>query len=760
LCLFSFTFLRSFSTAALNLVLGISAFALDSKLGETKILFEEVKGKTPNKRKAKKKQSKSISISSAAVFTSVLVFGISGFAAMVSQVAWTRVFSLAIGSTIYAFSIIVAAFILGLAIGGAIAARKVDQSRDLIRSLAFVQMGIGVSSAMILPLLGWSPVLFVKLILKYVGSFNWLLSLEFLVIAALILVPTLLMGATFPLVSKIYDTRLKNAGQAVGAVYAVNTVGAIVGAFFVGFVLIPWLGIQKTLSLAVFLFLLSGIVLYSLSTFGRKPYRLALLAFINIAIVGGSMRLGEALESWNPMVLTSGLYMLSDKKGLDWFVQKGNLGKHLKKQENELRYYKEGITGTVAVVEQNGIYYLKVGGKTDATSFGDMPTQILLAHVPMLLHQNPKDALVIGLGSGVTLGSVLNYPSIRKVDVLEISDEVIEAVRDLGFFDRVNGRPFKDDLNRVNLITSDARNHVALTSSKYDVIISEPSNPWMAGMAMFFTKEHLQNASKLLEPGGLVCQWLPAYRISKQDFLTVISTFASVFEHVGIWESIPGVDYLLIGSQSRQSIDHEEFTKLISEPSIQGDLSRLLIADLPAFLSYYLANDEQLRVIAQNYPINTDDNVRLEYSAPRNLFNFATNSISFNEMRMKSKIAIENINLPGDETKKLLGQIKQVRIGRGLVLEATWHHDRGRLEPALQALQRGLNLNQNDWNGRELEIKMRMDAVRNSLQLGQFEKALKRLNKVKLLPGQPEFQFNQYKSIAYQGLRKENPKSN
>ncbi|MCH7675256.1 fused MFS/spermidine synthase [candidate division KSB1 bacterium] len=746
-----------FSTAALNLVLGISAFALDSKLGETKILFEEVREKRPKKRKVKKTQNKSISISSAAVFTSVLVFGVSGFAAMVSQVAWTRVFSLAVGSTIYAFSIIVAAFILGLAIGSSIGARKVDNRRDLVKTLALVQLGLGTSCMIILPVLGWSPLLFVKLILKYAESFNLLLTLEFLAVAILILIPTMLLGATFPLVTKIYHTARKQAGRAVGDVYAMNTAGAILGSFFVGFVLIPGLGIQGSLLLAAILFLLSGFVLFFLSASQRKSRGFVAACALVIVALGGSFGLGRSLESWDPMILSSGLYMLSHEKSLEQIAAKGRLLQTLKKQEQGVKYYKEGLTSTVAVIEQNGIRFLKIGGKTDATTFGDMPTQLLLAHVPMMLHPNPVDALVIGLGGGVTVGSVLTYSSIQKVDLVEVSPEVVEVVRDYGFFDEVNNRPFLD--NRLNLIVTDARNHVDLTSSKYDVIISEPSNPWMAGMAMLFTQEHLENCRERLNPGGLICQWLPAYRISKQDFLTVLATFASVFEYVSVWESIPGVDYLFIGSMEPQSIDYKRVTKSLSEIPVQKDLSRLLISDVPTFLSYYLADEKQVQILTREYPVNTDDNVLLEYSAPRNIFNHSARTIPFNEIRQKSEITLKNI-LSHPNKQNLIDLVKQTRQGRAWTLEAFKRRWQGDRKAVLQALGRALTLNSSDWNGRDLEIKMRMEAVRNSLQLGQFDNALIRLNKIQLLPGQPDSQFNKYKSIAYQGLRKENLKSN
>ncbi|MFQ5606209.1 MAG: fused MFS/spermidine synthase [bacterium] len=741
--------LTIFSTAAVNLILGLSAIFLDRKLIQATTHLA-MTGDEKTERDSHPKTA-GHEIAPKVVVVSVLVFGISGFAAMTSQVGWTRMLSLAVGSTVYAFSMIVAAFILGLAVGTSIAARKVDSRKDLGMTLALVQLGIGASCIIVLPVLGWSPLLFVELILKYSGSINWLLSLEFLVIAIVMLVPTLLMGATFPLVAKIYYLSRKQAGKAVGDVYAVNTIGAILGAFFVGFVLIPNLGIQKSLLLAAGLFSISGIVLFALSSARRQSRHLIVACVLLIIIPGGSFGLSRALESWDPAILSSGLYLLSQEKTVKKMSEKGTLVEALKKQQQDVKYYKEGLTATVAVIEQDGNRFLKIGGKTDATTFGDMPTQLLLAHVPMLLHSEPKKALVIGLGGGVTAGAVLTYPSVEQLDLVEISPEVIEAVRDYGFFDKVNGRPFQDQ--RLNLIVTDARNHAALTSSKYDVIISEPSNPWMAGMAMLFTKEHMENCRELLKPGGFMCQWLPAYRISKTDFLTVLATFASVFEYVSVWESIPGVDYLFLGSSQPQNLAPERIVNSLSTRSVRKDLSRLLISDLPTFLSYFLADKKQVRALIRGSSINTDDNMLLEYSAPRNIFNHSARTIPFNKIRQSSEFLMSNTDFSQQDEQRLLEQIQHSRIGRAWTLNAFRHRWRGELRPTLQALGKALTLNPADWNGRELEIKMRLEAARNSLQLGQFSKALTRLEKIQLLPGQPEVKFQQYKKMALDGLR-------
>jgi spermidine synthase len=172
---------------------------------------------------------------------------------------------------------------------------------------------------------------------------------------------------------------------------------------------------------------------------------------------------------------------------------------------------------------------LAIDGKIDASNGGDMLTQRLLAHVPLLLHPNPRRVAIIGLGSGVTLGSALTHP-IERVDTIEISREVIEASR---HFDSENGRALEDA--RSKLIVGDGRSHMMLGRSEYDVVISEPSNPWIAGVAGLFTREMFEAIRNRLAPDGIVCQWAHAYDMSRADLRSIVATFIDVFPYAMLW---------------------------------------------------------------------------------------------------------------------------------------------------------------------------------------------------------------------------------
>src|SRR6185295_17034609 len=193
-------------------------------------------------------------------------------------------------------------------------------------------------------------------------------------------------------------------------------------------------------------------------------------------------------------------------------------------------YYKDGAAATVAVRQLAGMRSLVIDGKVDASNMGDMLTQRLLGLLPVLLHRQPDRVLVLGLGSGVTAASAVAPGATRTVDILEISPEVVTASE---FFSKENGGVLRQP--GVNLIVGDGRSHLAFTTRRYDVIVSEPSNPWMAGIAALFTREFFETARLRLAPDGVICQWAHTYDISSSDLTSIVHTFTSVFPESTMW---------------------------------------------------------------------------------------------------------------------------------------------------------------------------------------------------------------------------------
>ncbi len=530
----------------------------------------------------------------------LLSFGLSGIAALVYQIAWNRILSLLLGSSVYAFSLILTAFILGLALGTASFSRLLSRFGDLMRVYGFTQVTIGISSLLIIPLFGTIP--FVN---RWIYE-NWGLQFEliqmtnFLIIFALLFIPTFFMGAQFPLVIKLTARKLETLGRHVGRIYACNTIGAIVGSFVAGFILIPELGLQTTIISGVFLNVLLGTAILMLGSrinLSAKIY--ALPVFLIFCVLAA-----KSIGPWDKSVISSGSFMpyrIADLKEAE-----------LKK--NKILFFKEGMHTTVATeLSVSGNIFLRVNGKTDASLALDMRTQLLSGYLPMLFHPDPKSVLVVGQGSGITLGAVEQFP-VNEITLVEISPAVIEGSR---FFDPFNHHALDDD--RVTLKLEDGRNHIALSGRTYDVIISEPSNPWISGVGALFTVNFFKLLKERLNPGGVAYIWVHT-NMSPDSFKSIIRSFSEEFAFVNMWESIAGDDYLLIGSDEEYSLSYEKARQYLSNETVGRDLHRISINNIPDLLSLMIMSREKLLEFSAVAPLHTDDNSLLEFNAPEYVY--------------------------------------------------------------------------------------------------------------------------------------------
>ncbi|MBV51317.1 MAG: spermidine synthase, partial [Nitrospinae bacterium] len=530
----------------------------------------------------------------------LLAFGFSGLCALAYQVAWNRIFSLLLGSSVYAFSLILTTFILGLALGTVAFSRKVNQLKHPLAVFGILQAAIGVSALMALPLFGDVP--FVN---RWVYQ-NWSMEFAsiqwsvFLVIFSLLFIPTFCMGGQFPIVIRLVARKLDTLGHSIGKVYASNTVGTIVGSFLAGFVLIPWIGIQNTILVAVVLNMLIGFALLVMS----PGFSLNVKMYVLPAILVVCFLWGRSMEPWDKSVISSGSYMP---------YRIGDLSE-AEAKTNKILFYREGTHTTVTTeLSVSGNIFLRVNGKTDASLAMDMRTQLLSGYLPMLLHPDPESALVIGQGSGITLGAVEQFP-VKSVDLVEISSAVIEGSR---FFDPFNHHALDD--KRLKLIVADGRNHVALADRKYDVIVSEPSNPWISGVGALFTINFFELMKKRLNPGGVACIWVHT-NMSPMSFKSVARTFAGTFESVTLWESIVGDDYLLIGSDSELKLPYEKVDELLSDEVRGKDLHGIGVHKVRDLMSLLIMNKERILEFGEEAPIHTDDNSLLEFNAPRYIY--------------------------------------------------------------------------------------------------------------------------------------------
>ena len=546
-----------------------------------------------------------------AVSVAVLIaFALSGFAAMGYEVAWSRTLSLIIGSSVYAFTIMLTTFLLGLALGGMVGARLPDSlTRHSPLVIAVVQMLVAATVFGVVWCFGQMPYWFTVLFKAFGQRGHWqLMALEFFMAAAVMFVPTLLLGMMFPLAVRVCAPSVKRLGRSVGAVYATNTLGAILGSFLAGWVLIPSIGIQNTILACACVSLVAGLLVLA---FSRGPA--TVLAPVTIVGIGLLAAIWRYAPEWDALVMSSGMYKYAEDMG-DGPVTRKRFH-YFVRGEYDLLDYKEGLTTTVTVAQHRfkGNKWMATNGKIDASSGPDMPTQLLSGHLPLLLARDPKDVLVVGFASGVTVGATTAHP-VDKVVAVEIEEAVVECSK---HFNDVNRDPLSDP--RVELVIDDARNHLLVAERQFDVIISEPSNPWITGASNLFTREFFQIAKARLRKGGIYTQWLQLYGMATDDLRSLLATLGSVYKHVLVFETIEDTDLILVASDAALVIDVERVAERLRGTPAGRDLARVEVDGVPRLLSYFLMGTREVRDLAGDAPLNTDDNGLIEFSSPKHL---------------------------------------------------------------------------------------------------------------------------------------------
>lgn len=539
----------------------------------------------------------------AAVWLAVVGLGLSGAASMMYEVAWTRALALVIGSSTYAFSTMLVTFLAGLALGSLLFSRLTRRLRINPFFFGALQLGIGLSALLVTPFFDRMPEVFLWAF-QLSQSPRFVTILQFSISALAMFVPTLFMGATFPCVTQIASRELDRVGHDVGRIYFINTGGAIAGTILAGFLLIPTWGLQATLKLAVSLNLGLALVLFLASREGLWRRGAAVVPLLALAVLYAS-------PSWDANAMASGVAVY----GRQYF---GFLGKADFRQAmaslDRLVFFKDGISATVSVHRREDLLYMRVNGKTDASNAHDMQTQLMLAHLPLLSHREAKRVLIIGLGSGVTAGAVALHP-MEQIDVIEIEPAVAEAA---AFFAKENREVLKN--SRVRLTIADGRNFLLASEARYDVVISEPSNPWLRGIGNLFSLEFYELVAQRLAPKGIVCQWIHGYGLFPEDLQMVVKTFRSVFPHTTVWNTIPG-DYILIGSAEPLALDYTHLqSRYGSLPALREDLARRGVHSPLALLADFMLSQEDAARYAQDARLNTDDLPLLEFSAPESLY--------------------------------------------------------------------------------------------------------------------------------------------
>jgi spermidine synthase len=550
------------------------------------------------------------------VWLVLLVATLSGALGAIFQVSWVRIIALTFGSSVYALGLTLTAYILGLGIGPLIAARG-----DLVRRWLSAQRAaaalwlVGVLSLALLPAFGLLPSIAAALSTRLAAWPLVLVGAQFVCLALLLSPATMAQGAAFPPLAILAGDRRRSAAGAVGRAFAASSGGSALGFLLAGFVAIPSLGTRRTLAATAATALVAAPLLLLRGRSVRPGAAVSLRRRIRVVATGVVLLFGPLLilllPSWDRQQMSGGAFLYGP-------VYTAALGRHgieeAIRRRGEVLYYREDGAGVVTVRRNpQGVLSLQINGKTEASGGGDMATQLLTAHLPLLLHPAPHDLLLVGLASGVSLGAALKHP-LASARVVEIVPSVIGAAR---LFERDNHAALDDP--RVRVVIDDARSHLMARPGTYDVIASQPSNPWVSGVANLFTVDFYRLAQRRLRPGGLFMQWVQAYRLELRDLRGVVRSFLEVFPAATLWEeSAGGGDYFLVGGDAPIAVDPQRWRTVPA--GVWTDLQRAGIAGAADLLSRFVCGPDGLRAFAAGAPLHTDDDLYLEWRAPLALF--------------------------------------------------------------------------------------------------------------------------------------------
>jgi spermidine synthase len=533
----------------------------------------------------------------------------SGFVTISAQVSWTRTLTMIIGSSTYAFSIVVALFLIGLAIGAWLIARK-DRSQRLRSAILKVEALTALSLLLSLYVLNQVPALLINLGLRLnVSSWAGLLALQIVSATLLILLPAVLMGMVMPLVL-VWASNDQASVARVGRSYAVNTIGAIAGAFVTGFILIPKTSTRFTLLFAAACCLVVAAVAYQPA--GREPALKRSVAIgsipvlvIVLFIIAPRMNFADlSIGAYDSLVRV----LAQTREG----VKEAEAGPNV----HELLMYDEGPTATVSVRRDQSTVSMAINGRTNASdSIYDMPTQVMLGQLPLLITPKIDNGLIIGYATGVTMGAMLQSP-VHSVTCVELEPGTIAGSQ---FFNHVNNRPLDDP--RATLIIDDARTFLRVTPNRYDMIVSEPSHPWVPGVANLFTQEFFELGRARLSDEGIWVQWVQIYQLSTESLRSVLATYYKVFPHVLVFRVggfSNGKDLLLVGSNRPLNLDR--LTERFTDARMAAELARVELNSEADIRSWYVCDERKLGPAVAGAKINTDDNMHIEMTVPREAF--------------------------------------------------------------------------------------------------------------------------------------------
>ncbi len=475
--------------------------------------------------------------------SALVLLGVTAFAALLEEIAWTRVLVMMVGGSTYAFTLILAVFLLGIGIGSAVVARRAGPRIETAARAALAQ-GVAAAGAAVLFLFFTAlPVYIIAVFQVPFLAAGHRLALLGLAVGGVVLVPAIGMGMTFPLLTDLVARTDAARSGDVGRAYALNTVGSIAGSVLTGFVLVTTLGTDVTLRVGL---VLSGVAALTLAALAartpiaephlRARVRRRTNAAGALAAVG--LVAAFAAPPWSTRLIDLGptIYARSP-------MSASSLRAFLAHRGVRQVAFREGRNATVSVWESESGRSLKLNGKADASDHGDMATQLMLGLAPALARPEARSAFVIGHGSGVTASVLAAVPGMERVRIVELEPAVLTMDR---YFTHVNDSVLHRPA--VRAIVDDARSALQLSRERFDVIVSEPSNPWVAGVATLYTPEFFGVVRSRLADDGVFGQWIQLYQLPLPVVAGIVRSIRAVFPHVQLWFGSPH-DVIVLASR-------------------------------------------------------------------------------------------------------------------------------------------------------------------------------------------------------------------
>lgn len=535
----------------------------------------------------------------------LISFAVVGATAMSYEIGWTRLLATQVGGSTYAFTLMLSAFLAGIVLGSVLFEIWIRRHQVSRTTFAWTQTLTGLTALGFLGFFSHVIEVLPPILSASHGSFGGIVLAQFVVIALAMLPTAVVFGFNFPVVTLLISNRQSSTGfrnaEMVGRAYAWNALGAIVGAIAAGFWLLPKMGSFHLIAATTAVnFGLAAVL--SLVFAPRRAFAFAgnlILLIATAAAMSSNYFYDPAVASFSTT-----LYWNHYDRPLPLTLRE-------KARLMDVVYFAEGLNATITVTQTDNYVSLRTDGKVDASNH-DTSTQLLLGHLGALMRP-PRHVLVIGFGGGMTASALTRYPELERLDCVEIEPAVLGAAP---LLTQLNRNVLQDP--RVHIIYDDARNFLLTTHERYDLIVSEPSNPWIAGVASLFTREFYHAAQARLEQGGAFVQWVQAYSLFPEDLRMVLATFLSEFQGGTLWHG-NATDLILMAPTVPSSEILNRARALFSNPNLHEDFKRLGMEAPAGLFAFYMLDDAALRKFSSEAPLNTDDLTLLEYHAPRAL---------------------------------------------------------------------------------------------------------------------------------------------